>query len=173
MYATARALNVVPAEPTPAPLEITITVRVPGGDEQASTLATQLVRQLQALAADTEVALNVPAVPAPRLGLTHRSRIRIRPAAREVLRDGVVVPLTRLEFDLLTYLAQRPRQIHRRERLLRQVWDQEPLGHDRTIDVHIRRLRQKVGGDLPLIRTVRGVGYGLHAAADIQLEAAD
>ena len=87
--------------------------------------------------------------------------------AREVRRDGVVVPFTRIEFDLLMFLATHPRQVFTREQLLHHVWGFS-RGGLRTVDVHIRRLRAKLP-DRPLVVTVRGVGYRLADDADVRV----
>ena len=67
------------------------------------------------------------------------------------------VDLTPKEFQILYLLASRPKKVFTREYLLEQVWGYEYVGDTRTVDVHIRHLRQKVGEDL--IETVRGIGY--------------
>ena len=75
--------------------------------------------------------------------------------------DGKFVKLAWMEFQLLRYLMQNVGRVFTREHLLAAVWGQEHYGHTRTVDVHIRRLRQKLGaraGDC--IRTVNNVGYG-------------
>jgi DNA-binding response OmpR family regulator len=90
-----------------------------------------------------------------------RERLFIDPGARRLLLCGLPVDLTRREFDLLLFLASKPDLVHRRSALLAQVWDvTEPYG-SRTVDVHIRRLREKLGSFGRLITTVRGVGYRL------------
>ncbi len=81
---------------------------------------------------------------------------------RTVSRDGVEIPLTRTEFDLLTELAQRPGQVLSRDQLLDRVWGYDYLGDSRLVDVAIGRLRSKVEEDPVnprLILTVRGSGY--------------
>lgn len=78
------------------------------------------------------------------------------------------MPLCRREFDLLRYLAEHPGQVFTRGQLLGAVWDDVFTG-PRTVDVHIRRLRQKLGTRRPLITTVRGVGYRLATGAPIAL----
>jgi DNA-binding response OmpR family regulator len=78
---------------------------------------------------------------------------------RRVRRDGVQVHLTPTEFDLLLYLAARPRTVLSRDRLLAEVWDWADASGTRTVDSHIKALRRKLGADL--IRTVHGVGYAL------------
>ena len=69
------------------------------------------------------------------------------------------VHLTRTEFDLLAYLASRPRAAIARETLLEQVWGWGDAAGSRTVDSHVKALRRKLGGDM--IRTVHGVGYAL------------
>lgn len=86
-------------------------------------------------------------------------RLRIRPSSRMVLRDGEPLDLTRLEYDLLEYLATRPNQVHRRGALMAEVWGVAEARGSRTVDVHIRRLRDKLGPYRMFITTVRGVGY--------------
>ncbi|HXP61472.1 MAG TPA: response regulator transcription factor [Dongiaceae bacterium] len=69
------------------------------------------------------------------------------------------VELTATEFKLLTILAQRRGRVQSREQLLRDVWDYNSLVDTRTVDTHMRRLREKLGPAARLLDTVRGVGY--------------
>jgi two-component system phosphate regulon response regulator PhoB len=69
------------------------------------------------------------------------------------------LPLTSTEFKLLLYLCQRAGQPQDRNDLLRVVWGYNDDVHSRTLDTHMKRLRQKLGGESSLIETVRGVGY--------------
>ncbi|HTK62679.1 MAG TPA: response regulator transcription factor [Pseudonocardia sp.] len=92
--------------------------------------------------------------------------IEIDPAERRVHRAGAEVHLTPIEFELLVYLARRPRAVQPRERLLAEVWGWAgtesaagAAGATRTVDSHVKALRRKLGTDL--IRTVHGVGYAL------------
>ncbi len=89
--------------------------------------------------------------------------LRIEPLTREVSIDGTTVALTPKEFDLLTFLADSPRQVFSRRQLLSQVWDSSPDFQDpATVTVHIGRLRQKleVRPEEPRwLTTVWGVGY--------------
>src|SRR5919197_696660 len=73
--------------------------------------------------------------------------------------DGVEVRLTRKEFALLAALARRHGKVATRHQLLDEVWGHEYYGDTRTLDVHIRRLRQKLGPCGEAIETVVGVGY--------------
>lgn len=88
--------------------------------------------------------------------------LTINPSRYEVSKDGTVIDLTLREFELLKFLAIQPGQIFTRETLLEKVWGYEYFGDVRTVDVTVRRLREKVE-DNPaspnFIMTKRGVGY--------------
>ena len=74
--------------------------------------------------------------------------------------DGAPIDLTYMEYELLKFLAQHPGKVFTRETLLSRVWGYEYYGGARTVDVHIRRLRAKLGEEhANLISTVRSVGY--------------
>ncbi len=90
--------------------------------------------------------------------------IEVDPAARTVTRDGQDVPLTFSEFEILLKLMKSPRRVFTREELMDHLWNGSFYGDLRSVDVHVRHLRQKVERDPAnpvLIRTVRGVGYAL------------
>ena len=70
---------------------------------------------------------------------------------------GQEIILAKKEFELLQLLASKPGRVFLRNEILNQVWGTEVIVGDRTIDVHIRKIRQKIGIDL--ITTVKGVGY--------------
>ena len=72
---------------------------------------------------------------------------------------GKPLDLTANEFKLLTILAQRRERVQSRERLLQDVWEYDRLIDTRTVDTHIRRLREKLGQAAKYLETVRGVGY--------------
>jgi DNA-binding response OmpR family regulator len=76
-----------------------------------------------------------------------------------VICDGVEAKFTRKEFALLASLARHPGRVATRQQLLDDVWGHEYYGDTRTLDVHIRRLRQKLGPCCDCIETVVGVGY--------------
>ena len=86
---------------------------------------------------------------------------KISKNTREVIVDGTpVTNLTPKEFDLLYYMAEHPRQVFSREQLLERVWGYQFYGDERTVDVHIKRLRKKVETTAkPFFHTVWGVGY--------------
>ena len=75
---------------------------------------------------------------------------------------GRVLDLTYKEFELLKYLSQHPGRVYTRQQLLQEVWGYDYFGGTRTVDVHVRRLRAKLGPEYEaLIGTVRNVGYRL------------
>lgn len=74
---------------------------------------------------------------------------------------GRTLDLTFKEFELLRYLASHPDHVFTRERLLSEVWGYDYFGGTRTVDVHVRRLRAKLGDQESVIGTVRNVGYRL------------
>ncbi len=84
---------------------------------------------------------------------------RIDLQARRVHRGADEIHLTRMEFDLLAFLAGRPRAAVARETLLEHVWGWASEVESRTVDSHVKALRRKLGSEL--IRTVHGVGYAL------------
>jgi two-component system alkaline phosphatase synthesis response regulator PhoP len=71
--------------------------------------------------------------------------------------DGQEISLAKKEFELLYLLAQKPGRVFLRQEIMNQVWGIEVIVGNRTIDVHIRKIRQKIGVDC--ITTVKGVGY--------------
>ena len=88
--------------------------------------------------------------------------LMIDPLGHEVTLGGRTVNLTSKEFELLRILATHPGQVLTREQLLNLVWGSDFFGDDRTVDVHIRWLREKIEtdpGDPTYILTVRGAGY--------------
>ena len=90
--------------------------------------------------------------------------IRLDAGGRAAWRDGVPVELTAKEFDLMELLLRNPGRVYSRENLLNVVWGYEYIGDYRTVDVHVRRLREKLELDpanSEFIRTKWGVGYYL------------
>ena len=74
-----------------------------------------------------------------------------------VYRDEKEIQLARKEFELLNLLASRPHKVFTRDEIMMQVWDDDVIVGERTIDVHIRKIREKTGIDH--IKTIKGVGY--------------
>ena len=93
-------------------------------------------------------------------------RIVIDRALHEVTLDARKVPLTAREFALLSFLAQNRGRVLRRDVLLGRVWGPRYEGGARTVDIHVRRLRAKLGDALPL-ETLRGAGYLLRTAPGV------
>jgi two-component system phosphate regulon response regulator PhoB len=94
--------------------------------------------------------------------------IRIGPVEIDVPRhvarvDSKSVTLTATEFNLLLILARRRGRVQTRERLLQDVWGYETAIDTRTVDTHMRRLREKIGPAAELLETIRGVGYRFKA----------
>jgi DNA-binding response OmpR family regulator len=85
----------------------------------------------------------------------------INPDTYEVTAGGNYVNLTYKEYELLKFLASQPGRVFTRQQLLHQVWGYDYIGGTRTVDVHIRRLRAKLGKYESMIETVRNVGYRL------------
>ena len=144
-------LRPVPVDPAP----VTVTISVDGGGVERERVLAAL-RDLIAVAGPA--AVTVGASP-PVAEVVADGAIRLDPGPRTASRDGYPLPLSRLEYDLLLFLARHPRQVFSRGQLLAQVW-----GHlhttPRTVDVHVSRLRHKLG-DQDLITTVYGLGYRL------------
>ena len=120
-------------------------------------------------APETEIRLRL-AMARRRSGSGEGSTVRLGPIALDVdgyraTIDGRPFDLTFKEFELLRFLAERPGRVFTRPALMREVWGYDFYGGTRTVDVHVRRLRAKLGPEHEgLIETVRGVGY---SAADV------
>jgi DNA-binding response OmpR family regulator len=124
----------------------------------------ELIARIRAMLRRPRAAATGEAVagPARRLG-----ELTVDPAAREVHLKGRPVELTRLEFDLLEALSERPRMVLSRRALLERVWGPDWYGDDHLVDVHIANLRHKLGDDPRAPRhilTVRGIGYRMGRA---------
>jgi two-component system phosphate regulon response regulator PhoB len=85
--------------------------------------------------------------------------IRVDPAAHRAYVDGEEIALTALEFKLLTTFMSRLGRVQTRESLLQDVWGVSSDLQTRTVDTHVKRLREKLGTGRDLIETVRGIGY--------------
>ena len=92
-------------------------------------------------------------------GWLHMGPISIDKAAHQALLNGDPLELTGTEFKLLITLIERRGRVQTRDDLLNTVWGYEYSGYGRTVDTHIRRLREKLGEASEWIETVRGVGY--------------
>ena len=101
------------------------------------------------------------AAPAPAPKTLTFGSIVLDDMARTVRVDGAPVELTFKEYALLHLFMEHPEQVLARERIMKEVWDTDDLLESRTIDMHVRTLRQKLGAAGEAIRTVRKVGYKL------------
>jgi DNA-binding response OmpR family regulator len=90
-----------------------------------------------------------------------RGAITLDPARHQVSVGGKRIRLTAVEFKLLSMLMRRPGRVQARDRLLNEVWGYETAIDTRTVDTHVRRLREKLGKAASAIETVRGFGYRL------------
>ena len=95
-----------------------------------------------------------PATTAKKSGVLEIDRERF-----EVRVKGKKVELTALEFQLLDFLAARPERVATRDLMLEEVWGMDSEAQTRTVDVHVRRLRKKLGPAAKYIQTLRGLGY--------------
>ena len=99
-------------------------------------------------------------------GLLQVSGLVLNPDAHTVTVDGQRVTLTYKEYELLHLFLTHPGFAFTREQLLADIWKSEFVGETRTVDMHIRTLRQKLGSYGSLIETVRNVGYRMEAKHD-------
>lgn len=125
----------------------------------------ELVARLKALLRRVERAQQAATAPAALPSIVLGDLVVDR-SQRRVRRGDDEAHLTPTEFDLLVCLAQRPRTVLSRERLLAEVWDWADASGTRTVDSHVKALRRKLGPDL--IRTVHGVGYALEPAERVE-----
>jgi two-component system alkaline phosphatase synthesis response regulator PhoP len=79
----------------------------------------------------------------------------------KIIKDGEEIILPKKEFELLYLLASKPGKVFKREEILSKVWGDDVVVGGRTIDVHIRKLREKIGEEL--FKTIKGVGYKIEA----------
>ena len=143
----------------PGAVTVTISVGATGSAESERVLSA--LRDLVAAAGSEASVVLVPQDSPDPTG----AGLRLDPRSRVATRDGRAIELSRLEFDLLAFLARHRHQVFSRNQLLLQVWGHEHAT-SRTVDVHVSRLRTKVG-DPDVITTVYGVGYRLSDQATI------
>lgn len=150
---------------------LTVTVAIPLNTDALSPQAHRLIEAVRELVEISQGTITVePALPPRDESSSGGPEVRLLTGSRQVLLDGDPLPLTRLEFDLLLFLAERPRRVFTRGQLLAGVWGYEHTG-ERTVDVHVRRLRLKLGTGSPVITTVYGVGYRLSDDAGVVISA--
>lgn len=93
----------------------------------------------------------------PGSSITEIAGIKIDKEKYIAEKDGITIPFPKKEFELLLLLISKPGKVFKREEILNHVWGDDVVVGDRTIDVHIRKLREKLGEDC--VSTVKGVGY--------------
>src|SRR5271157_2153687 len=119
---------------------------------------------LEELLARIRTILRRTGAAAPESGRLVFEDLELDEESREVTRAGMPIELTATEYRLLRYLMLNPRRVMTRAQLLDHVWDYDFGGDGRVLETYISYLRKKVDAHgEPLIRTVRGVGYGLRA----------
>ncbi|MBP2323569.1 DNA-binding response OmpR family regulator [Kibdelosporangium banguiense] len=148
--------------------QLTVIVQLTVDTEQAPSLTARLVDTLRT-AVDLPIdRMVVDGAQVPEQRALPSAQLRIQPDARRVTVRDTPVELTRLEFDLLLFLCRNPGRVHRRSTILAEVWGVADHLGTRTVDVHVRRLRGKIGFDP--ITTVRGVGYLVDQNAGFAIE---
>ena len=85
--------------------------------------------------------------------------IALDPGTRQVQRDGAPVETTTLEFQILEMLMRASGRVVSRDALMEALYNRKATPFDRSIDMHVSHLRRKLEGDVPLIKTIRGIGY--------------
>ncbi|MEU4762046.1 winged helix-turn-helix domain-containing protein [Actinosynnema sp. NPDC023794] len=148
-----------------AEVEVRVVIRVSATGTPVVDAAGRLAEALRA-ALDLPAADVVVDLPVARV----EPELRILADSRRVLRRGVAVELTRLEFDLLHHLCANPHRVHRRTALMASVWGTTSTVDTRTVDVHVRRIRHKLGEAASIITTVRGVGYRVDHVGEVVVE---
>ncbi|MFJ5830158.1 winged helix-turn-helix domain-containing protein [Streptomyces sp. NPDC093089] len=121
-----------------------------------------MVGYLVLVPADQQAQLPVAPVPGPAAatGAEEQGPVSIDDVQRIAVVDGQALDLTYLEFELLAHLVAHPHRVHTRDQLVTTVWGYGHVGDGRTVDVHVARLRRKLGAEhRHTIRTVRRVGY--------------
>lgn len=150
--------------------QLTVIVQLTVDTEQAPSMAARLVDSLRT-AVDLPIdRMVVDGGQVPQQRALPHAPLRIQPDARRVLVQDTPVELTRLEFDLLLFLCLHPGRVHKRSTLLAEVWGVPDHLGSRTVDVHVRRLRGKIGPGFDPITTVRGVGYLVDRNAGFAIE---
>jgi hypothetical protein len=168
--ARVRRLRLAQLRPLPGDarsITVTISLGTAGSAESERVLAA-LRDFIAAAGTDAAVVLDAGSPEAATVPLTSSRGLRLDDRARIATRDGRPLELSRLEFDLLLFLARHPHQVFSRSQLLAHVW-RHTHTTNRTVDVHVSRLRSKVGDHV--VTTVYGVGYRL--ADDVRIVVAD
>ncbi|WP_326697155.1 winged helix-turn-helix domain-containing protein [Streptomyces sp. NBC_01754] len=133
---------------------------LPGRPAMVGYLVLVPADQQPALAGAVSSARHRRVVPAPAADAPAAGPVAIDSARRTASVDGAALDLTYLEFELLAHLVAHPHRVHTRDQLVTTVWGYGHVGDGRTVDVHVARLRRKLGTEYRhAIQTVRRVGY--------------
>lgn len=143
-------------------LDVTIRIDLTGPVRDAALLAARLATALDGLAS-VDIA-----TARPHLTLVPDPLLRIETGSRRAILLGRHLELTRLEFDLLRFLRAHPDRVFTRTALKTALWPRQD-GNDRTVDVHVRKVRAKLAPHLDPITTVRGIGYRFEGSAPVAL----
>jgi two-component system OmpR family response regulator len=147
----------------PLTVTLTLTLSGPAAAETAHHLVNALADSSPALSGSSVldgIVIEPTSVAEPHIPASIDAPVVIDTVSRTILVDGGASRFTRREYDLLLFLADHAGAAFTRRQLLRAVWGHEFSG-ERTVDVHIRRVRAKLGGKGPTISTVHGFGYRL------------
>ncbi|MFE3555951.1 winged helix-turn-helix domain-containing protein [Streptomyces sp. NPDC059193] len=145
--------HTLPALPGQPPM-VGYLVLVPADQQQPVAFAPQ------AVSAPPAPVTAAPSARASASASEGDTLVRIDPSQRTAEVDGRVLDLTYLEFELLAHLVKHPHRVHSRDQLVTTVWGYGHVGDGRTVDVHVARLRRKLGAaHRGAIQTVRRVGY--------------
>ncbi|MFE4688901.1 winged helix-turn-helix domain-containing protein [Streptomyces sp. NPDC056749] len=133
---------------------------LPGRPPMVGYLVLVPADQQPALAGAVASAQHRAFVPEPAADVPAGGPVQIDSTRRTAAVDGVTLDLTYLEFELLAHLVAHPHRVHTRDQLVTTVWGYGHVGDGRTVDVHVARLRRKLGAEhRRSIQTVRRVGY--------------
>ncbi len=132
--------------------------KVEGLDSGADDYLTKPFGMMELVSRVKALLRRTASTPAP--NFTY-GEIEIQPASHTLLVKGKPITVTLKEFELLQLLLKHPSRVYPREELLSKIWGYTFEGESRTLDVHIRTLRQKLGDCGKYVETVRGVGYKL------------
>ncbi|MFS0694043.1 winged helix-turn-helix domain-containing protein [Streptomyces nitrosporeus] len=133
---------------------------LPGRPPMVGYLVLVPADQQPALAGSVASAPNARSVPDGAAAGAQDGPVVIDPVRRTASVDGAALDLTYLEFELLAHLVAHPHRVHTRDQLVTTVWGYGHVGDGRTVDVHVARLRRKLGAEhRRSIQTVRRVGY--------------
>ncbi|OQX81737.1 MAG: DNA-binding response regulator [Bacteroidetes bacterium 4484_249] len=131
--------------------------QIAGFEVGADDYITKPIRP-RVLVAKIKALLKRKSVAQPEDNIINLSSLIIDIDKRDVIIDDKSIHLPKIEFDLLVFLGSYPGKIFTREEIYAKIWGDNVFVSDRTLDVHIRKLREKIGNHF--IKTIKGVGYG-------------